>query len=1028
MKKLFLAMLFAVLLVDVAQAQEIKQGQWDGKTLAAKLEGAYEDPHQGPPTFGILSYFNLPWRGYMDTWPAARWLNFPGVGWTGDAKYHEAQAQLMSECGVRFVRIEVGWGSLNWDDELSPDLKARLAKQLALCKQYGLRPSILLNAHHGVPCPLRGFETQLLADAEKGARQIQIAPQTKVREGYSGLVNQGDYKAAFPLITKFENGIATLSAPLPKDLKAGKLPLQELKYQPLQGAKLKDGTRPEGHPVSASQETLEGWLKYIKAVGTFVRDQLSDGGVNRQSGHPLGRINNRQSNDSGFDIEVWNELTFGSDYLDINKYYEPKRDLEPLLYRKTRAWSPQMRPDAKLEFEQRGFEVLLPLTIDFFNDPKNNFKNVAVISGFSNQWPWGSGATMWDGQGGLSKHYYTGSNLREVSPQTPLGKKDSATVNALDEMDGQKDPKNPEWHGIIAGTNFIPNVTLSLPEWMFGAFQTETVQRDLFPDSRLAKGIGSVPSGRYTNNGDWKTPRYWQTEVNYDRSAFIERVKKESGAKNDDPRLIKLNDWTNSKFMLRQYLFQCHKGFERIFLFSTAFDDFSIGLLPQAFYKALDANNYQLNEAVRQTVPQGWWATKWVTDLMKTSASLDATRPLRVDELVEYTPRLVFKGDGTAAHPSKYHRDYFAFLPFQLSPQKYAVAFYVATPNATQSWDETKDALDAARYDLPPQDFDVTISNIAGRGAKISAFDPLKNQTVPVKVLNSSPNTLQVRLASTDYPRFLVIEEAQSGPQIIVPQISAAPGKITLKWKTNIAPGAVRVTYGHDWMNRDVNETKIVPRKNQRDFEITLPTGAADIVAARVRIAANGLSTMWPRWDEDPAGQITMPDAKPRPKNQSLAPSATATLPVMNFAAPTGMALPLSETIGDLLLNLPVGISRQDNGNERIFVWGKVPQQILLGARFVPRGAKNADDYLPFASPIDSVTRRRVKLPSGLEAYSVDFGFDGTAHPGLNELQQRFLLMPRGDDLVILKALGTSAAMAAQVKTVEAIWASVQKA
>lgn len=1003
MKKTICGLLF-VTFCTAAHAQEPKQGQWDGKTERAALSGAYEDPRQVPPTFGILSYFNAPWRGYMDTWPASRWLQFPGVGWTGDAKYQPAQAQLMGECGVRFVRLEIGWGSLNWDDELPPHIKERLVKQLALCRKYTLRPLILLNAHHGAPCPMRGFEAQLLEEAKQGARQIKIAPETAVREGYTGLVNQGDYKAAFPLVIKFENGLATLSAPLPKDLKAGKLPLIELKYQPLQGAKLQDGTS-----VAASQETLDGWRKYVRAVGNFVRENVGN------------------ADDSGFDIEVWNEMTFGSDFLDINRYYEPKRDYaEPLVYRKTRVWSPRLRPDAKLQFEQKGAEVLLPVTVDFFNDGANGFKNVAVISGFSNQRPWDSGAQMWDGQSGLSKHYYTGSNLREVSPQTPLGHKDSATVDALDQFDGIKDPKNPEWHGIMAGSNFVPSVTLSLPEWMFFAFQTETVQRDLFPDSRVAKGIGNAPFGRYTNSGDYRIPRYWQTEVNYDRSAFIERVKKESGAANDDPRLIKLNDWTNSKFMLRQYLFQCHKGFERIFLFSTAFDDFLIGLLPQAFYKALDANNFELNNAVRQTVPQGWWATKWVTDLMKTAAPLEVTRPLRVDELIEHKPRLVFKGDGSAAHPDKYHRDYFAFLPFQLSPQKFAIAYYVATPNATQAWDKSKDALDSARYDLPPQDFDVTIGNLAGRGAKISAFDPLKNQSVPVGVLKSDLTNLQVRLPSTDYPRFLIVEEAQPGPQIIAPTISAAPGKITLKWKTNVVPGAVRVTYGRDWTSRDVNETKITPRKNQRDFEITLPTGDADMAAARIRIAANGLSTLWPRWDEDPAGQITMPDAKPRPLNQASTPIATTVLPISDFTAPVGISLPGSETLGDLQLNLPADVVMQNNGNERVWIWGKAPQKITLNARLVPRGAKNADDYLPFASPIDTVSRRCVKLPSGLEAEAVDFVFDATAHPGLSDLEQRFLLVPRGADLVILKASGPPLAMKAGAKTIDAIWASVK--
>ncbi len=1007
MKKIPLLCLGLLLCAPCWAQDEQKQGQWDGKTESLTTS-EYLGHHDVPPQFGILSYFNAPWRWYMDTWPAQRWLNFPGAGWTGDAKYYEAQAQLMSECGIRFVRLEIGWGNLDWNDELPAGFKARMGKQLALCKQYGLRPMILLNAHHGAPVPLRGFETQLLADAAAGDRTIKIAPDTKVRAGYTGLVNQGNYKAAFPLITQLDaDGTARLSAPLPKELKAGKLPLQELKYQPLQGANLKDGT-----DVPASQETIDGWLKYMRAVGTFVREQVGT------------------ATDSGFDIEVWNEMTFGSDFLDINRYYEPKRDIEPLVYRKTRAWTPRLRPDAKLEFEQKGPEVLLPLTVDFFNDAANVFKNVAVVSGFSNQRPWDNGSTMWDGQGGISKHYYTGTTLREVSPETPLGHKDSATVDANNGFDGKKDPNNREWHGIIPGTNFVPKVTLSLPEWSHFAFQTETIQRDLFPDSRYAKGIGGTPFGRYTNNGDRVPPRYWQTEVNYDRSAFIDRVKKESGARNDDPRLIALNDWTNSKHMLRQYVFHCHKGFERIYLFSTAFDDFSIGLLPQAFYKALDANGYQLKDAVRKTVPQGWWATKWVTDLMKTGTPLDQTRRVRVDRLVEHLPRLVFKGDGTMQHPSRYHSDYFAILPFQLAPGKFAIAYYVATPNATQAWDETKDALDPARYDMPPQQFDVVFSEILARGAKVSAFDPLKNQAVPVQKLptwDGSPAGLNLRLSVTDYPRFLIVEEASPGPAIIAPQISASPAKVTVKWHTNVVPQIMSVNYGRDWQNRATSSVDLKIAKNQRDFEVTLPVGDADMVAVRLSMFYDGRSVDWPFWDEDPAGQITMPDAKPRPANQPLPPPVPTETPLQDWQAPADIALTLARFRGDIRFSVPQTATPNTPESPTLWTWGKGQSEITLFAEVKTGGAKNANDYLPIVATTDTVTRRRVKLPSGLEAFAVDFVYEPTAHPGMAKPEAaRYLLIPRQADMIVLRVVGPAAAIAWQSKTIDAVWGSVK--
>ena len=321
-------------------APDLSMGEWDSKTQTANLDVPYEDPHQTPPPFGTHTYFNQPWRGYMDTWPASKWLNVLAVGWMGGErfKYSETLAQLMGECGVRSARIEIGWGNIDWNDELPEAQKQKWRPVLLAFKKHGIRPLVLLNAHHGYPAPNKYFETQLLKDAAKGERTVALPPNLQIRVGYTGLVNIGDYKAAHPLITRLDgDGTAHLSKPLPAEIKAGKLPLQELKYQPLQGAKLQDNS-----DVAASSESIEGWKKYALAVASFAREIMAT------------------PTDSGFDLEVWNELTFGSDFLDINNYYEPKRQYaQPLEYRKTRAWTTRMRPDARLEFEQKGFEVLL---------------------------------------------------------------------------------------------------------------------------------------------------------------------------------------------------------------------------------------------------------------------------------------------------------------------------------------------------------------------------------------------------------------------------------------------------------------------------------------------------------------------------------------------------------------------------------------------------------------------------------------------------------------------------------------------
>jgi hypothetical protein len=81
----------------------------------------------------------------------------------------------------------------------------------------------------------------------------------------------------------------TLSKALPKDLKAGELTITTLKYAPL-------------HPVGTFEfdETAAGLVAHATRICRLAREQ----GVTE------------------FDVEIWNELTFGSHFLNINDYYD----------------------------------------------------------------------------------------------------------------------------------------------------------------------------------------------------------------------------------------------------------------------------------------------------------------------------------------------------------------------------------------------------------------------------------------------------------------------------------------------------------------------------------------------------------------------------------------------------------------------------------------------------------------------------------------------------------------------------------
>jgi hypothetical protein len=979
-------------------------GEWDGVTASAKMTGPYEDPGQANVPFGIISYFNTPWRSYMDTWSASRMTNFCGTQYNVDIKYTEALCQLLEESGIRNMRVEIGWGGTGWDDDLMPHMKVRFTQIFSILKKHNIRPLILLNAHHGVPCPVRDVWVEVLADAKKGDKIIKFKDTNRIRIGYTGFQHPA-YIAAYPMITKLDDdGTVYLSSGLPYDVKAGRYCLKEVKYQPFQGAKLKDGTL-----IPAAKETFDGWMRYAANVGKFVRESL---GTDEKS-------------DVGFDVEVWNEQTFGSNFLDINNYYDDKFQFaESFVYKHERDMKPEYAPTARLKFEEKNYRyTVLPGTIDYFNDPKNGFQGVHVISGFANQWPWDNGTGLWDNQAGFSRHYYTGG-WRDSSPVTPLNQKNSGVIDATGNFEGKKDHK--DWHTVEPGSFFIPTFRLGCPEFMFTGFKTEHITRDLMPDSRLVLFRGH---GRYTHNGDFRIAEVWQTEVNYDRSQFFTDLKKETGATDDNPQMQALDIHLAGKNMLRQYIFQASKGLYRIFMFSPQSDPYSIGMLPKAFYQALDKNKYELNEEVRKTVPPEFTGLGWLVRLMDTGKTIKTPRQLQVNELIEYKPRLAYPGDGTLAHPNRWNRDNFAFMPYQLSTNQFVIPYYVATLDVTHVWDKTKPAMDPARYDMPEQDFDVTIGNIRGVGAIVSGYDLLTNTDVPVQIVASTDNSLTVRLKTVDYPRVLRVTEKQAGPQILDARAELQKdGSISVSWRTNIPVSSASVSYGRSWERRDDNVINL--EKDKTVYQVSIPAlGMKGVPSVRIRVGVNGLTNIWPRWDEDPAGQVVIPIQVDKvtgtPVEAPLGPPTALPKAEVTLVAPDAAILPVTETnaIRGYTVMLPKDTVCTGPADNRDSLIGGTALRI----RFIPKGYTMMDEYLPQFSVSDIQDRQMVILADvKTKGLIAEYQFAATAHPGMTNLNQQYLMVKVGkDDLLIISVQGTPEAMVAQEKIIKAIFAGV---
>jgi len=422
----------------------------------APLSGPYEDPLQQEIPFGRNSYELVPWRAYMDTWPASQLLGIFGTSSNGiRGNEAEAFATVLERCGVRTCRVEIGWGSLNHDDPthlLAHAEKENAALLSALAKHH-VRPLILLNANSGYPMPIRSVRVEVVQAAAAGSRTLTLRPEdiAGLRPGYTGLRDQQKRRIGYPLIvaTDATTGVCQLSAPLNVDVPAGKLQLADLKYHPFSDAVMADGSV---NPFA--QETLDGWATYVRTILA---------------------LGNAAAGPGGFDLEVWNEYTFGSDILDEKRYYSPPRS-----YNKQVSYTAH-------GLTRSGHEVILPMTIDIAaaEDP-----GVGVISGFSNQRPWENGTDMWPGQLGFSRHYYTGANTGDfnggsglLSPTTEQEKfRTRKVLDALGHLEGAPDPANPRdpWSAAV-DSMFIPTLMVQMPEVRYFGYRTEFQTRDCQP-------------------------------------------------------------------------------------------------------------------------------------------------------------------------------------------------------------------------------------------------------------------------------------------------------------------------------------------------------------------------------------------------------------------------------------------------------------------------------------------------------------------------------------------------------------------
>ena len=508
---------------------------------------------------------------------------------------------MCAKNGIKQVRIEIGWGSFDYNDESKIKNATDFSARLLACKEFGLRPLILLNGHHGAPCPLKTFARTVTTDAESGSRELILDKTDDLIPGHSGFNAPEGFIAAEYLVTGIEGNKVTLSKPWPGKITAGtKLAMATLKYAPFGDAATDEG-----------KATLEGWKRYVHNVAAFAAATLGTQG----------------SIDLGFDLEIWNEMSFGSNFIFQRNYYDPlpaKYDTNAVYLNIVRA------------------------TADVADTEPAAFAGVRLEDGFSNTLPWPASSQMPARVTALSHHPYSG---RKRFPEDALK---GTALNAL----GQPDT-----------SGFTPTYEENFPEYYGCALQTETIIRDMSP---LTTDIYHVEHGRFArpDNPCW----CWITEVNY--------APDEDGVHDDESALH-----LKAKAIIRYYCFYLQKGVERLYLYGAGANDakagnLELGVLKQEFVNRTVTDKSYPSDDTSWTSP-ALAAVGRIAGRMRDGLDAHLTQPRKLElvSIEDTHGAKQFEGDpkDSQARPPLYDRDVFAFLPYQVNARKFVIPYYAMT-------------------------------------------------------------------------------------------------------------------------------------------------------------------------------------------------------------------------------------------------------------------------------------------------------------------------------------------------------------
>jgi hypothetical protein len=389
-------------------------------------------------------------------------------------------------------------------------------------------------------------------------------------------------------------------------------------------------------------------------------------------------------------------------------------------------------------------KAMLDETVAYVRNPANGISpSVGITDGFASQTPFPSGADAPLGLTALSKHPYVGpkefpSEYHEshVAPINALGGRDTTTKQSFAPL-------------------FVPSYQSLLPEYTLTATSTETLIRDLAPFTTY---IYQEPHGRNVGPVGGSPVQKWVTEYNLGiGKAHVvgpNEVTPQTGASATITAADK--EHFQAKVALRSLVSMVGKGFSREYFFAAAPGDLS--LISKAFFSAVDAHP--------GSYPGDALGGETMNGLRNTLARFQGPGPgsnaraLTLLSIAQDGNHAQFTGEGTTAHPSLYDRDVLAVFPFQTSPTIFVIPVYVMTRDLLTLYEPSAPSSDINRFDLPNETFRITLGNLPETGTppSVSAYDPLRNESTPARLVSREGSQGTFEFAATDYPRLLTIE------------------------------------------------------------------------------------------------------------------------------------------------------------------------------------------------------------------------------------------------------------------------------